>query len=124
MIAADTSIVIAFLTEAATPITDRLAQAMQDEALVLPPPVVAELRAGPGKDAALDLILKKAPLLPLEEGFWERAGLARRLLIDNGYKARMLDTLIVQCCVDAGVPLLARDRDFKPYVDFCGLTLA
>ena len=124
MIAADTSIVVAFLTEAPTPLTDRLAKAMQDELLILPPPVVAELRAGPGRDEALDLILKKAPLLPLEDGFWERAGLTRRLLVDRGFKARMLDTLIAQCCIDARAPLLARDRDFHPYVEFCGLTLA
>lgn len=124
MIAADTSIVLAFLTEAPSPLTNQLAKAMVDEALVLPPPVVAELRSGLRGEAAVDLILGKAPLLPLMDGFWDRAGRTRRLLIENGRKARMLDTLIVQCCLDAGVPLLARDRDFKAFVDYCGLKLA
>jgi len=124
LIAADTSIVIAFLTEAPSPLTDRLAKAMEDEVLVLPPPVVAELRAGPGRDTAVDLILKKAPLLPLYDGFWERAGLTRRLLIDKGRKARMLDTLIAQCCLDADLPLIARDTDFSAFVEYCGLRLA
>lgn len=124
MIAADTSTLIAFLTEPPTPLTDRLAKAMTDEVLMLPPPVVAELRSGPGRDAGVDLILRKAPLLPLADGFWERAGLTRRLLIGKGRKARMLDTLIVQCCLDTNVPLIARDRDFNAFVEYCGLKLA
>ena len=53
-----------------------------------------------------------------------RAGAARHLLRDKGLKAATSDALIAQCCIDADVPLISRDRDFRHFVRWCGLKLA
>ena len=62
--------------------------------------------------------------MPIEPGFWERAGLGRRLILSKGLRARLADTLIAQCCIDAGAPLIARDNDYRHFVRWCGLKLA
>ena len=36
-------------------------------------------------------------------------------------KARLGDALIAQNCIDAGVPLLTRDRDFKAFAESAGV---
>jgi len=71
----------------------------------------------------MDEILNDAPLLPLIDGFWDRAGIARRTLRAKGLKARALDALIAQCCIDADVPLITLDNDFRHFAAHCGLEL-
>jgi predicted nucleic acid-binding protein len=39
-------------------------------------------------------------------------------------KARLGDALIAQSCLDAGVALLTRDRDFRAFIAAAGLALA
>ena len=39
-------------------------------------------------------------------------------------KARLGDALMAQSCLDAGVALLTRDRDFQAFVAAAGLDLA
>jgi predicted nucleic acid-binding protein len=36
----------------------------------------------------------------------------------------MPDALIAQCCIDADVPLIARDKDYRHFESWCGLKLA
>ena len=91
---------------------------------MLPPPVLAEIRSFPSLAAAHALIIEQAPLVPLAEGFWSRAGDSRRLLLRNGLKAKLADTLIAQFCIDASVPLITRDDDFRHFALWCGLMLA
>ncbi|MDP1735895.1 MAG: PIN domain-containing protein [Caulobacter sp.] len=124
MIAADTSSIIGYLKGQADARIVRLAGAIDAQTLWLPPPVVAELRAGSVGQARLDKLLNDAPMLPLTDGFWDRAGLARRALLARRLKARMLDALIAQCCIDAGVPLITLDSDFRHFEAHCGLRLA
>jgi predicted nucleic acid-binding protein len=38
-------------------------------------------------------------------------------------KARLGDALIAQCCIDRGIPLLTRDRDFRAFADAARLHL-
>jgi predicted nucleic acid-binding protein len=38
-------------------------------------------------------------------------------------KARLADALIAQSCVDLGIPLLTRDRDFRVFADTARLNL-
>ena len=38
-------------------------------------------------------------------------------------KARLGDALIAQSCIDGGVPLITRDRDFQAFADTAGLNL-
>lgn len=124
MIAADTSCIIGYLKGEADERIVRLAGAIDSKSLWLPPPVIAELRAGAASHALLDRLLNDAPLLPLADGFWDRAGRTRRALLAKRLKARMVDALIAQCCIDANVPLLTLDSDFRHFEAHCGLRLA
>ncbi len=123
MIAADTSSLINFLAGAGTADGARVRQALDAQDLWLPPPVVTELASGQFSGAGVAGILEGAPLMPIEPGFWERAGLNRRLILSKGLKAKLADTLIAQCCIDAGAPLIARDDDYRHFVRWCGLKL-
>jgi predicted nucleic acid-binding protein len=38
-------------------------------------------------------------------------------------KARLGDALIAQCCIDHGIPLLTRDRDFRAFAEAASLDL-
>jgi predicted nucleic acid-binding protein len=124
VIAADTSAMIGYLKDDPDPRIERLHAALAGHRLWLPPPVVTELRAGRVQHAGLDRLLRDAPVLSLEDGFWERAGEARRTLLLTGVRARTLDALIAQCCIDAGAPLLTLDSDFRHFEAHCGLKLA
>lgn len=124
MIAADTSSIIGYLKNDPDERVGRLARSLDNQTLWLPPPVVAELRAGAASHALLDKLLNDAPMLTLADGFWDRAGRTRRTLLAKRLKARMVDALIAQCCLDADVPLLTLDSDFRHFEAHCGLRLA
>jgi predicted nucleic acid-binding protein len=121
--AADTSSIINFLVGADTPDRVRVREALAALGLCLPPPVKTELLSGVARLAGLEDILRGAPLMSITEGFWDRAGENRRLLLRRGLKPKLADTLIAQCCIDADVPLIARDADFRHFADWCGLKL-
>jgi predicted nucleic acid-binding protein len=123
LIAADTSSLIAFLTGADGDDVRRIEEAMRDELLVLPPPVVSELLSASASTRDAHSLLREVRLLPIESGFWERAGETRRRVLSQGLKAALADALIAQCCLDADVPLIVRDRDFRHFERLCGLTL-
>jgi predicted nucleic acid-binding protein len=101
-----------------------LDHAFQSGALTLPPAVVSELLASPRADLAMRDRFFKLPVLPIADGYWHRAGLARSTLLRAGRKARLADALISQSCIDHNVPLITRDNDFHAYAEFCGLKLA
>jgi predicted nucleic acid-binding protein len=124
MIAADSSTLIAHLNDLSGADVLLLQQAMAAGRLVLPPPVVTEILSDPGTDAFIEQRLAEFILLPVDEGHWRRAGLARRLLITKGFKARLADALIAQACIDSDVALITRDRDFRHFAKHCGLKLA
>ena len=69
-------------------------------------------------------MLHSAVMLPLQPGFWERAGLTRRRIRREGGKAKLADALIAQCCIDADVALIAHDPDFRHFATYGGLKLA
>jgi len=52
------------------------------------------------------------------------AGELRSKILAKGRRARLGDALIAQSCVDHGVPLLTRDRDFRAFAETAGLNLA
>jgi predicted nucleic acid-binding protein len=123
LIAADASSLIAFFEGEIAKDTDAIAAAFDSLELVLPPPVLLELIGKPSGSSAYDEIADKATLLPLGEGYWQRARVSRGLLLSKGLKARAVDSLIAQCCIDADVPLIARDTDFRHFARWCGLKL-
>ena len=123
MIAADTSSVVAYLSGEGGPDIALLDAAINVHELVLPPPVVSELWSKPDR-TLLEPLLDGTPMMDLAEGFWQRVGDSRRLLLTKGLRAAMADALIAQCCIDANVTLIARDRDYRHFERWCGLKLA
>ncbi len=122
MIGADTSSLIAYLAGEQGADVDQIGEAMAADELRLPPPTVTELLSKPS--AQLEYLLHSVPLLALTPGFWVRAGKARGLLQSKGLKAKLADSLIAQCCIDADVALIARDVDYRHFAKWCGLRLA
>lgn len=123
MICADTSSVARYLDGESGHDVDLVATAIEDEDLMLSPITVTELLSYTGARPLLEPLLRNAPVLPITEGFWERAGLMRRRIRQRGLKAKLADTLIAQCCVDARTPLIAHDPDFRHFAIHCGLKL-
>jgi predicted nucleic acid-binding protein len=123
MIAADTSTWIAFFQGEAGEDVELLARALKDRQVLMAPPVLTELLSDPGIRSEVSKTLCELPLLEVRLGFWERAGALRAKVLAKGRKARLGDALISQTCVDAGIPLLTRDRDFRAFARAAGLTL-
>ena len=124
MIAADSCVWIDFFNRTSGVAAQRLAEAINDARVVMPPPVLTELLSNPAKNALGVLILKHINMLELKEDYWQRAGLLRAKIRNLGHKANLGDALIAQSCIDHRVPLLTTDTDFRHYVKAGGLKLA
>lgn len=120
MIAADSSSLVSFLNGEDGNDVLQVLQAIQAGQLVLPPVVITEILTGA---PALDAVLPAVALLPVQDGYWQRAGESRRTLVAKGLKARLGDALIAQACIDHDVPLITRDSDFRHFAKHCGLKL-
>jgi predicted nucleic acid-binding protein len=123
MIAADTSTWIAFFQGERGKDVELLDRALKDRQIVMAPPVLTELLSDPGISAELSKALVELPLVELQPGFWERAGALRSRVLAKHRKGRLGDALIAQSCLDAGIPLLTRDRDFRPFSGSAALKL-
>jgi len=124
LIAADSSSVIAYLQGEISPDTDAIDEALAAQEFALPPPVLVELLSMSAGDPLYSAMLGRSTLLTLTPGYWLRARDTRILVRSMGLKAKLADTLIAQCCIDADVPLIARDIDFRHFAQWCGLKLA
>jgi predicted nucleic acid-binding protein len=124
MIAADSSTLVAWLQGVEGADVARLDEALDAGELILPPPVVSELLSLPKASVALEAILEKIERLPVTDGFWDRVGQNRRLLLAKGLKARLADALTAQVCIDADTALITRDVDYRHFAEHCGLQLA
>jgi hypothetical protein len=124
MIAADTSSMVAYFTGRAGRDVDKVATALANGNLVFPPAVVTELLSDPALSPTVDNQIRRVATLEVHEGYWRRAGDARRALVRRGLKAKVGDALIAQSCIDHGVELIARDNDFRHFAKHCGLQLA
>ena len=123
MIAADTSSMIAFLEGDTGDDADVIASALRHRQLALPPAVLTELLSDPALPRTVRALLAGLPLLDLEPGFWERAGLLRAAVLKHRRTARVADALIAQSCLDQSTPLVTRDRDFRHFARAAGLSL-
>ena len=123
MIAADTSSIVAFLEGEAGDDTDIIQSALDHQQLVLPPVVLTEILSDPALPRAVRTLLSGLPILDLEPGFWERAGVLRAAILKQKKKARVADALIAQSCLDQSTPLVTRDRDFRHFARAAGLPL-
>ncbi len=90
---------------------------------MLPPVVLSELLSHPRLPSNVADLLVAMPLLEVSEGYWERAGRSRALVLAAGRKARLADALIAQSCLDHQAPLITRDRDFRHFANTGGLRL-
>jgi predicted nucleic acid-binding protein len=97
--------------------------AFRTRQLVLPPVVVTELFAAPRLPAEHADMVRNLRTLDLIDGYWERAGLLRSSVNRGGFKARLGDVLVAQACMDADVPLIVSDKDFRHFTRY-GLKLA
>lgn len=123
MIAADSSSLIAHLSGATGDDVAVLDQTLSDHLLVLPPVVLVELLSDPKLPKAVSALLQALPILEVEDGYWNRAGMLRSKVLSKGRKARLADTLIAQSCLDHDMPIIARDRDFRIFAAVAGLRL-
>ena len=124
MIAADTSSLVAFFQGAAGEDVERVDEALELGQLHLPAPVLSELLSNPRLDPAVVAELVEVPTLEPTPGFWIRAGRLRAVVLGRRRKARLADALIAQLCLDHGVRLITRDRDFRAFAESAGLDLA
>ncbi|MES1156643.1 MAG: PIN domain-containing protein [Alphaproteobacteria bacterium] len=124
MIACDSSSLVAFLEGDASADVQAIAAAARAGELVIPPPVLTEVLSNPRTKANVSAAIASVPVLNIKPGFWRRAADARAKLFSKKLKARLADALIAQCCVDEGIALITRDRDFRHFATHCGLKLA
>ena len=123
MIAADTSTWIAYLEGDRGRDVQALDTALADRQVVMVPAVLTELLSDPKLPQPVAKSLLEIPLLEIEAGYWQRAGVLRARVQAKRRRARLGDALIAQSCVDAGVRLITRDRDFSSFAHVAGLGL-
>ena len=115
MIAADTSTWVAFFQGETGSDVELLDLALRDQQVVMPPIVLTELLSDSKLSPDVATALCELPLLETGEGYWRRAGELRAQVLASRRKARLGDALIAQSCLDRGIPLVTRDRDFKAF---------
>lgn len=123
MIAADTSTWVAYLEGSTEDDAELLRQALSDKHAVMVPVVLSELLSDPRLPSQIASSLADLPLIQTTAGYWQRAGLLRAKVLARGRRARLGDALVAQSCIDEGVPLLTRDRDFRTFAQAAGLDL-
>jgi len=123
MIAVDTSSWLAFLQGDAGEDGELLDRALQDRQVLMAPAVLTEVLSDLKLSAEVSQTLSELPLIEVRPGYWQRAGELRARVLAKRRKARLGDALIAQSCIDHGIPLLTRDRDFRAFADAAGLGL-
>lgn len=123
MITAGTSTWVAFLNGTLGDDVLLLKKALQGHQLSMLPVVLTELLSNPNLPPAVAASLTDLPLIEIESGFWQRAGALRAKVFTKGRRARLADSLIAQLCIDAGLSLITRDRDFRSLAEVSSLNL-
>jgi predicted nucleic acid-binding protein len=124
VIAADTSTWIAFLQGDGGEDAELLDRALQDRQVLMAPVVLTEILRDPKLPAGVSRTLSELPLIEIRPGYWRRAGAMRARVLAKRRTARLGDALIAQSCIDRGIPLLTRDRDFQAFAEAASLDLA
>ncbi len=124
MIAADTSTWIAFIQGDGGGDVQLLETALDDRGLLMPPAVLAEILSDAKLPSAIAGSLVDIPLIEIELGYWARVGALRAKVLAKSRKARLADALIAQSCIDRGIALITRDRDFHAFAEAASLDLA
>ena len=123
MIAVDTSTWIAFLQGEGGEDAQLLDRALEDRQVLMAPVVLTEVLSDPKLPSEVAHTLLQLPLIEIRSGYWQRAGALRAQVLAKRRKARLGDALIAQSCIDRGISLLTRDRDFRAFAEAAGLDL-
>ena len=123
MIAVDTSTWIAFLQGEGGADAQLLDRALEDRQVLMAPVVLTEVLSDPKLPSEVAHTLSQLPLIDIRSGYWQRAGALRAQVLAKRRKARLGDALIAQSCIDRGIPLLTRNRDFRAFAEAAGLDL-
>lgn len=123
MIAADTSTWVAFFEGQEGEDVRLLDKALEDRQAVMVPAVLTELLSDAKLSSGVIDLLSDVPLIEIASGYWERAGKLRADVLAKGRRALLGDALIAQTCIDGGIPLITRDRDFRTFVEATNLHL-
>ncbi|MEO5924273.1 MAG: PIN domain-containing protein [Bryobacteraceae bacterium] len=123
MIAADTSTWIAYLQGDSGEDVHLLDKALSGRLVVMVPAVLTEVLSDPKLPSQVADRLCQIPLLEPQPEYWQRAGALRARSLAKRRKARLGDALIAQSCLDRGVPLLTRDKDFRTFAESESLNL-
>src|SRR5712691_9418131 len=123
MIAVDTSTWIAFLQGEGGEDAQLLDRALEDRQVLMAPAVLTEVLSDPKLPSEVAHTLLQLPLIEIRAGYWQRAGALRARVPAKHRKARLGDALIAQSCIDRGIPLVTRDRDFRAFAEAAGLDL-
>jgi len=100
MIAADTSTWVAFLEGGVGEDTQLLDKALEDRQVVMVPVVLTELLSDPKLPSGVAATLSEVPVIEVESGYWQRAGVLRAKVLAKRRKARLGDALSAQSCID------------------------
>ena len=123
MIAVDTSTWIAFLQGDRGKDTELLDKALENRQVAMVPVVLTEVLSDAQLSSEVSETFLQLPLVESGPGYWQRAGELRARVLSKRRRARLGDALIAQSCIDHGLPLLTRDRDFRAFADAAGLGL-
>jgi hypothetical protein len=123
LIAADTSTWIAFLEGSSGEDVRLLDRALEDRQVVMVPAVLTELLSDPKVPSKVSATISEVPLIEISSGYWQRAGALRAKVLAKRRKARLGDALIAQSCIDQGITLITRDRDFRAFAEAANLDI-
>jgi predicted nucleic acid-binding protein len=123
MIAADTSTWVAFLEGGEGDDTQLLDKALEDRQVLMAPVVLTELLSDSTIPSDVAETLSDIPMIDLGQGYWQRAGMLRAKVLRKRRRARLGDALIAQSCIDQGIPLITRDRDFQAFAEAASLDI-
>jgi len=123
VIAVDTSTWIAFLQGDDGEDFDQLDRALRDRQVLMVPVVLTEILSDPKLSPEISQTLLDLPLLEIKLGYWQRAGALRAKVLAHHRNARLGDALIAQSCIDHGIALLTRDRDFRAFAEAAAFDL-
>lgn len=123
MIAIDTSSLRRWSRREPGADVQRAREAILSGDAALPPIVLSEALSSPAVEAGFVAFVLSLPLLPIDDGYWKRAGELRRSVLEAGLKANIADALIAQICIDNNASLITYDADFRHFLR-AGLKLA
>lgn len=123
-IVADTSAWIAYFSGESFPAID---EALDTDAVILPPLIVAELVSGAGMPRDREDVgnlLQNVTVYPTELDHWISVGLLRQQLRRVGLSIALPDAHIAQCAIERDATLLTRDAVFAKIARYTTLRVA